>query len=281
MEGLADQIDEAAAAIHRAARGLAAGAVTAKVGVILGSGLGGLADRIDDAVAIPYADLPHFPRSTAAGHAGRLIVGTLRDTGRQVVALQGRFHLYEGWTAQQAAFPVWVLKRLGVETLVVSNAAGGLNPHYAVGDVMLIDDHINFMFCNPLTGVNDDRLGPRFPDMSAPYDRGLLELAESVARKHDFVCPRGVYVGMLGPTYETRAEYRMARRLGGDAAGMSTVPEVIAAQHCGVRVLGLSTITNACSPDQLGETTHEEVVEAAASAGEKLRAIVEAIVSNG
>ncbi len=278
MEGLADQIDAAADAIRSAARGLAFGNGAATTGVILGSGLGALADRIDDATAIPYADLPHFPRSTAAGHAGKLIVGTLRDTGRQVVALQGRFHLYEGWTAQQAAFPVWVLKRLGIETLIVSNAAGGLNPQYKVGDVMLIDDHINFMFKNPLTGVNDDRLGPRFPDMSAPYDRALIELAESVARRAGFFCPRGVYVGMLGPTYETRAEYRMARRLGGDAAGMSTVPEVIAAQHGGVRVLGLSTITNACSPDQLGETSHEEVVTAAASAGEKLRAIVEAVV---
>ncbi|TWT96961.1 Purine nucleoside phosphorylase 1 [Botrimarina colliarenosi] len=273
MDGLADQIDAAVAAINSAT-----GGVTAKVGVILGSGLGALAERIDDAVALPYADLPHFPRSTAAGHAGRLMVGALRGTDRQVVALQGRFHLYEGWSAQQAAFPVWVMKRIGVETLVVSNAAGGLNPSYAVGDVMLIDDHINFMFQNPLTGVNDESLGPRFPDMSAPYDRGLLELAESVARRDRFFCPRGVYVGMLGPTYETRAEYRMARRLGGDAAGMSTVPEVIAAQHCGLKTLGLSTITNACSPDQLGETTHEEVVKAAASAGEKLRAIVEAVV---
>lgn len=273
MEGLGKQIDEAVAAIQSAI-----GGISPKVGVILGSGLGALAERIDDATALPYDDLPHFPRSTAAGHAGRLMVGTLRGTDKPIVALQGRFHLYEGWTAQQAAFPVWVLKRLGVETLIVSNAAGGLNPHYAVGDVMLIEDHINFMFKNPLVGVNDDRLGPRFPDMSAPYDKELLALAERTAWAGGFPCPRGVYVGMLGPTYETRAEYRMARRLGGDAAGMSTVPEVIAAQHCGLRVLGLSTITNACSPDQLGETTHEEVVEAAASAGEKLRAIVEAVV---
>ncbi len=273
MENLNDQINEAVAAIQSAI-----GSVQPKVGVVLGSGLGALADRIDDATALPYADLPHFPRSTAEGHAGRLMVGTLRETGKPIVALQGRFHLYEGWSAQQAAFPVWVLKRLGVETLIVSNAAGGLNPHYAVGDVMLIEDHINFMFKNPLVGVNDERLGPRFPDMSAPYDRELMALAERTAWEQSFPCPRGVYVGMLGPTYETRAEYRMARRLGGDAAGMSTVPEVIAAQHTGIRVLGLSTITNACSPDQLSETTHDEVVVAAASAGEKLRAIVEAVV---
>lgn len=248
--------------------------------MILGSGLGDLANRIDDAVALPYEDLPHFPRSTAAGHAGRLMVGTLHGTGRTILAMQGRFHLYEGWDARQAAFPVWVMRRLGVETLVVSNAAGGLNPTYAVGDVMLIEDHINFMFRNPLIGVNEESLGPRFPDMSAPYDRPLMELAESAARREGFLLPRGVYVGMLGPTYETRAEYRMCRRLGGDAAGMSTVPEVIAARHAGMRVLGLSTITNACSPDQLGETTHEEVVEAAATAGEKLRVIVESVVGS-
>ncbi|MEO0531604.1 MAG: purine-nucleoside phosphorylase [Planctomycetota bacterium] len=273
MDGLHDQIDAACEAIRAAI-----GDTQPKTGIILGSGLGGLAERIDDAVAIPYGDVRHFPRSTAAGHAGRLMVGTLRGTDRPVVALQGRFHLYEGWNAQQAAFPVWVLKRLGIEKLVVSNAAGGLNPHYAVGDVMLIEDQINFMFANPLVGVNDDRLGPRFPDMSAPYDPALLDLAEATARDNGFTTPRGVYVGMLGPTYETRAEYRMCRSLGGDCAGMSTVPEVIAAAHAGLRVLGLSTVTNACSPDQLGETTHEEVVEAAASAGEKLRVIVEAVV---
>lgn len=272
MHELSQHIDEAVAAIHHK--------VDAKprVGVILGSGLGGLAKRIVAPVALPYEELPHFPRSTAAGHAGRLLVGELRGTGRPILAMQGRFHLYEGWDAQQAALPVWVMKRLGIEALVVSNAAGGLNPHYAVGDVMLIEDHINFMFKSPLVGVNDDSLGPRFPDMSAPYDAELMALAEQTAREQGFPLPRGVYVGMLGPTYETRAEYRMCRSLGGDAAGMSTVPEVIAARHAGLRVLGLSTITNACSPDQLGETTHEEVVEAAASAGEKLRAIVEAIV---
>ncbi|TWT48909.1 purine-nucleoside phosphorylase [Botrimarina hoheduenensis] len=273
MKHLFGAVEEAAAAIRTAIN-----SVTPRVGIILGSGLGDLAHEIHQPIALPYADLPHFPRSTAAGHAGRLMVGKLGDTGQSVVALQGRFHLYEGWNAQQAAFPVWVLNQLGVNTLLVSNAAGGLNPRYQVGDVMLIDDHINFMFQNPLRGVNDDRLGPRFPDMSAPYDQPLMELAEAVARREGFFCPRGVYVGMLGPTYETRAEYRMARRLGGDAAGMSTVPEVVAAAHCGMRVLGLSTITNACSPDQLGETTHEEVIAAAASAGKKLQAIVEAVV---
>ena len=272
MHGLSDAIAEAIAPIRSAM-----GDAKPRVGIILGSGLGELGDQIENPVAFPYESLPHFPRSTAVGHKGQLLVGQL--AGQTVVALQGRFHLYEGWTARQAAFPVWVMKRLGVETLVVSNAAGGLNPHYAVGDVMLIEDHMNLMFTNPLFGVNDDELGPRFPDMSAPYDPGLIELAQRTARDAGFPVHTGVYVAMLGPTYETRAEYRMVRQIGGDTVGMSTVPEVIAARHAGMRVLGISTVTNACSPDQLGETTHEEVVIAAASAGDKLRAIVEAVIN--
>ncbi|MEN0109653.1 MAG: purine-nucleoside phosphorylase [Planctomycetota bacterium] len=279
MEGLPRQIDAAAERI--------APAMSDRrpcVGVILGSGLGGLAEQIDHSTTVPYGELPNFPRSTAAGHAGRFVIGELHGTGRPVLAMQGRFHMYEGWDAQQAALPVWVMRRLGIETLVVSNAAGGLNPHYRVGDVMLIEDHINLMFRNPLVGVNDDTLGPPAihrggPDMSAPYDPALMDIAQDASWTGRFTLHRGVYVGMLGPTYETRAEYRMCRSLGGDAAGMSTVPEVIAARHAGMRVIGLSTITNACSPDQLGETTHEEVVEAAASAGDKLRAIVEAVIS--
>lgn len=273
MDGLSNAIDEAVAPIRSAI-----GCATPRVGVILGSGLGDLGDQIENPTAFPYESLPHFPRSTAVGHKGQLIVGQL--AGQTVVALQGRFHLYEGWTARQAAFPVWVMKRLGVETLIVSNAAGGLNPHYAVGDVMLIEDHMNLMFTNPLFGVNDDELGPRFPDMSAPYDPDLIALAQRTARDAGFPLHTGVYVAMLGPTYETRAEYRMVRRIGGDTVGMSTVPEVIAARHAGMRVLGISTVTNACSPDQLGETTHEEVVAAAASAGDKLRTIVEAVINS-
>ena len=272
MLHLYDQIQEAVAKIH---------SVWDKkphAGIILGTGLGNFAEKITVEATLDYGDIPHFPVSTATSHRGRFVFGTLR--GLPVMVMEGRFHAYEGYPLSQITLPVRVMKALGAELLVVSQAVGGMNPYYKPGDVMLIDDHINFMFQNPLTGVNDDRLGPRFPDMSAPYDRALLEVAETIARREGFFCPRGVYVGMLGPTYETRAEYRMARRLGGDAAGMSTVPEVIAAQHCGVRVLGLSTITNACSPDQLGETTHEEVVAAAASAGEKLRAIVEAVVTS-
>lgn len=268
----------AAAASADAVRG-AIGDAAPGVGVILGSGLGGLADQIEDPIALPYAELPSFPRSTAAGHAGRLLVGKLKGTGRTVLAMQGRFHLYEGWSARHAAFPVWVMAKLGVKALVVSNAAGGLNPQYAVGDVMVIEDHVNLMFHNPLVGPNDAALGPRFPDMSAPYDSELIEVAKTTARRHGFPLHTGVYVGMLGPTYETRAEYRMCRAIGGDVVGMSTVPEVIAARHAGIRVLGISTVTNADPPDALGETTHDEVIEAAASAAQKLRLLVEAAVT--
>lgn len=247
-------------------------------GIILGSGLGGLVREIDAAAKIPYADLPHFPQSTAVGHAGRLVCGTLAK--RPVVAFQGRFHLYEGWTAEQASLPVRLAKALGAEALVVSNAAGGLNPMYRVGDVMLIDDQINLMFANPLMGVNDDALGPRFPDMCAPYDRPLQEVAVAAALAKGFTLHRGVYVAMLGPTYETRSEYRMCRQLGGDAVGMSTVPEVIAAVHGSLRVLGVSTITNAGTADALDETDHDQVQTVAASAADRLAVIVQAVVES-
>lgn len=246
--------------------------------LILGSGLGCLADRIDQAVTIEYSALPHLPESTAIGHRGRFVCGTLG--GVDVIAMQGRFHGYEGLAFEQVALPVRVMSGLGAEWLVVSNAAGGLNPQYRVGDVMVIDDHVNLMFRNPLVGANDPRLGPRWPDMCRPYDAALADQAQSIARRADFACHRGVYIGMLGPTYETRAEYRMVRRIGGDVVGMSTVPEVIVAVQLGMRVLGLSTITNACSPDQLGETTGEQVVAAAATASEKLRTIVEGVLSS-
>ncbi len=247
-----------------------------KAGVILGSGLGGLANEIAAEAVIDYADIPHFPRTTAVGHAGKLVCGTLE--GAPVMAFQGRFHLYEGHAPERAGLPVRLLKALGGEALVVSNAAGGLNPQYATGDVMLIDDHINLMFGNPLVGVNDDSLGPRFPDMSSPYDRDLQRQAMQIAIRQGFVLHRGVYVAVLGPNYETRAEYRMLRRLGGDAVGMSTVPEVIVAAHAGLRVLGLSTITNVGSPDALSETTAHNVLAVAATAADKLAAIVRGVV---
>ena len=274
MEGLYDKVVEAAEFISQQ------GVRTPRVGIILGSGLGGLASQItgydsDSPIAIPYESIPSFPRSTAEGHAGKLIAGNFG--GVSVVAMQGRFHLYEGWDVQQASLPVWVMKQLGVELLFVSNAAGGVNPGYQVGDLMLIDDQLNLMFGNPLVGVNEDRLGPRFPDMSAPYDRQLLKLAKQAAIDLGYYLQVGTYVAMLGPTYETRAEYRMVRALG-DAVGMSTVPEVVAARHADMRVMGMSVITNACSPDDLGETTHEEVVAAANEAGNRMQQIVSAVI---
>ncbi|MCC6494598.1 MAG: purine-nucleoside phosphorylase [Pirellulales bacterium] len=270
MLHVAAQIEETAAAVRRH------WAAAPAVGVILGSGLGGLAELIDAEAVIDYADLPRWPKTTALGHAGKLVCGRLR--GKPVVAFQGRFHLYEGHCAEAAGSPVRLLKALGGSVLVVSNAAGGLNPQYSAGDVMAIDDHINLMFKNPLIGVNDDALGPRFPDMSCPYDRQLQERAMAIATGSGLTLHRGVYVGVLGPNYETRAEYRMLRRLGGDAVGMSTVPEVIVAQHAGVRVLGLSTIANVGSPDAPEETSGHDVLAVAAAAADKLAAIVGGIV---
>jgi purine-nucleoside phosphorylase len=270
MLHLAENIAEIAAAVRKKWQG------TPKAGVILGSGLGELAHEINAEATIDYADLPHFPHTTAIGHAGKLVCGTL--AGHAVVAFQGRFHLYEGHTAETASLLVRLLKAVGGQTLIVSNAAGALNPQYGTGDVMLIDDHINLMFANPLIGVNDDDLGSRFPDMSSPYDRRLQRTAVDVAMRERFILHRGVYVAVLGPNYETRAEYRMLRRLGGDAVGMSTVPEVIAARHAGLRVLGLSTITNVGSPDALSETSAHDVLNVAASAATKLSAIVRGVL---
>jgi purine-nucleoside phosphorylase len=269
---LAEQVDEALGAVR------SCWPKTPQVGMILGSGLDGLAGEITSEAVIDYTDIPNFPRTTALGHAGKLVCGTL--DGTPVVAFQGRFHLYEGHPAERAAIPVWLLKALGADVLIVSNAAGALNPQYATGDIMLIDDHINLMFRNPLIGANNDALGPRFPDMSAPYDRELQRQAIEIALGAGFVLHRGVYVAVLGPNYETRAEYRMLRRLGGDAVGMSTVPEVIAARHAGLRVLGLSTITNIGSPDALSETTGHDVLTVAAAAIDKIAAIVRGVVKS-
>ncbi len=272
MQEVAQQITAAAAAVRHFWD------VTPRAGIMLGSGLAGLADEIAVEHTIEYSDIPHFPRTTALGHKGHLTCGRLSDV--PVIAFQGRFHLYEGYSAQQAALPARLTRALGADTLIVSNAAGGVNPRYAVGDVMVIDDHMNLLFDNPLIGVNDDNLGPRFPDMSSPYDRVLMEIAIEVARRADFVLHRGVYLAMLGPTYETRAEYRMARHLGADAVGMSTVPEVIAACHAGMRVLGLSTITNVGSPDAPNGTSGHDVIVAAKLATEKVTRIVQAVVAS-
>jgi purine-nucleoside phosphorylase len=232
-----------------------------KLAVILGSGLGSLADHIEAVGSVPYAEIPHFPASTVAGHAGRLVLGWLE--GKPVAAMQGRVHLYEGYTAQEVVFPVRVLYALGCRTLLVSNAAGGLNREWRAGDLMVITDHINFQGTNPLVGPNDESLGPRFPDMSRPYDRELVELAERCAVEERVVLRRGVYVAVLGPSYETAAELRMLRGFGADAVGMSTVPEVIAARHLGMRVLGLTAITDMATGESVQPVTHEEVLRVA------------------
>ncbi len=243
-----------------------------RMGIILGTGLGNFAREIDAEAVIPYHDIPHFPKSTAVGHAGQLVCGRLR--GLPVITMEGRFHTYEGYPTWQITLPVRVMHALGAGLLVVSNAAGAVNPHYCTGDVMAIEDHINLMGSNPLIGPTNDTLGARFPDMSLPYDFDLIERAQLIARQEDFVCHRGVYVALSGPNYETRAEYRFLHKIGGDVIGMSTVPEVIVAHQQGLRVLALSTVTNVCLPDALGETDGDEVVAAASSAERKLRAIV-------
>jgi purine-nucleoside phosphorylase len=270
MQHLRAQIDESAAYIRSRWN------ERPRCGIILGSGLGSVGESIELDAAIDYGGVPNFLKSTAVGHKGRLLCGKLG--GVPVIAMQGRFHCYEGYAAERATFPVRVMKALGIELLIVSNAAGGLNPNFACGDIMVIDDHINLLNRNPLVGINDDQLGPRFPDMGAPYDRRLGDQALTIARTNNFACHRGVYAAMLGPTYETRAEIRMLRYFQADAAGMSTVPEAIVAVHAGLRVLGLSTITNICSPDKQVITSGHEVVATAETARDKLQAIVSGIV---
>ena len=247
-----------------------------KVGVILGSGLGNAAAAITDRVAIPYDELPHFARSTAHGHSGQLVCGLLE--GVPVVVMEGRQHAYEGYPLSQITFPIRVLKRLGAEMLIVTNACGGLNPQYRTGDLMVIEDHINLIGDNPLIGINDERLGPRFPDMSAPYTAHLVDDALAVARRENCVAHRGVYVAVTGPNLETRAEYRFLRTIGADVVGMSTVPEVIVAVHSGLAVLGISVITDMCLPDALEVATVEHILATARSAEPKLRSIIIAAV---
>ena len=267
-----DKISEACAAIaaqwpHKPA-----------VGIILGSGLGGVTAALTDKVTIPYESIPHFAKSTAHGHAGQLVCGLF--DGVPVVVMEGRMHAYEGYPLAQITFPVRVVRRLGAELLVVTNACGGLNPQFRTGDLMVIDDHINLMNDNPLVGINDDRLGPRFPDMSAPYTPILIDQALAVARKENFVAHRGVYVAVTGPNLETRAEYRFLRVIGADVVGMSTVPEVIVAVHAGMKVLGISVVTDMCLPDALEVATVEKILAVARSAEPKLRALVAAAVRN-
>jgi len=266
MTTLRQQIDDAAAAIR------ARSAEPPEYAIILGTGLGTLADRIEADAKLSYADLPHFPQSTVEGHAGELILGRL--AGRRVAALSGRFHRYEGYPLQQVTFPVRVARALGAHTLIVSNAAGGMNPHFRAGDLMVITDHINLMGDNPLIGPNDDTLGPRFPDMCEPYSRALIDLAENAALELGIPLRRGVYVALTGPCLETRAEYRFLRTIGADAVGMSTVPEVIVAVHAGLRVLGFSVITDECFPDALRPADIAAIIATANAAEPRLAALV-------
>ena len=261
-----DKIQETAAAIR------AVWTEKAEVGIVLGSGLGNLANKIQQDVVIPYENLPHFPISTVEFHSGRLILGTLE--GKKVVAMQGRFHYYEGYSPREITFPIRVMKELGVKVLVVSNACGGLNPQFCRGTIMLIEDHINLLGCNPLIGPNDDRLGPRWPDMSEPYSHDLIAQAQQVALENGIPVQKGVYVAVAGPCLETRAEYRFLRGTGADVVGMSTVPEVIVAVHAGMKVLGFSIITDMGLPDALVPAEIDEIIATANAAEPKMNAII-------
>jgi len=268
---LRQQIAEAVEAIR------ARTAAQPAVGIILGTGLGALAGHIQVETAIPYDQIPHFPLSTVESHTGRLLFGTLG--GKQVMAMQGRFHRYEGYTLGQVTFPVRVMRALGAGTLIASNACGGMNPLWQPGDLMLIADHINLLGENPLTGPNDDELGPRFPDMSQPYDPELQRVAREVALELRIPLRGGVYVAVAGPNLETRAEYRMLRAMGADVVGMSTVPEVIVARHGGMRVMGVSIITDACLPDALEEADIATIIATASRAEPNLTRLVEGVVA--
>lgn len=281
---MSDQTSTSATqAINRAVEAIReSGATTPQIAIVLGTGLGGLADQLQDATALAYADLPHFPRSTVAGHAGRLVLGKL--DGVPVAAMQGRFHVYEGYTPQQVVFPIRVLRALGAHTLVVTNAAGGLDPSQRAGDLMLITDHIGLPTMagiNPLRGENDESLGPRFPPMVDAYDPRLLHIARDAAASFGIMVREGVYAMVSGPNYETPAELRFLRVAGADAVGMSTVPEVIAARHMNMSVLAVSCITNVALPPPTAlpaEATHAEVVAVANAAGERLTRLVTEIV---
>lgn len=252
------------------------------VGLVLGSGLGALTSSVEEADSIPFSGLPHFPRATTEGHAGRVVIGRLAD--RVVFVMDGRIHFYEGYTMQQITLPVRVMQALGIRTLILTNAAGGLNPDFRAGDMMLITDHIGLVSMagqNPLNGPNDESLGPRFPDMTVPYDSDLRNLALRVAQERGLTLQQGIYVQVAGPNYETPAEVRFLRAIGGDAVGMSTVPETLAARHGGMRVLAVSSITNVAQaePDGTSVIRHEEVLQAGAMVAPRLIALLHGILA--
>src|SRR5262245_20706837 len=270
MAELFDQIQEATHAIRAKWTGQPV------AGIILGTGLGGLVDEIQAEAVFPYGDVPHFPVSTAPGHKGQLVCGTL--AGKTVVAMEGRFHYYEGYTTGQITLPVRVMKALGCRYLVISNACGGLNPQFSKGDVMVIEDHISLFLENPLRGPNDERLGLRFPDMCEAYDKELIRRARAVAREEKIACQQGVFVAVPGPNLETRAEYRFLRQIGADVVGMSTVLEVIVAVLAGLRSLGLSIVTDTCLPDALEPVNLTEIIATANAAQKELRVLVRRVV---
>ncbi len=272
MLDLYDKIQEASAAIRKA------WGRTPHAGIILGTGLGPLVQRIEVEATLEYSDIPHFPRSTATSHRGRLVCGML--CGLPVMAMEGRFHMYEGYELKHITLPVRVMNALGAGLLVVSNACGGMNPFYKSGDIMLIDDHINLLGANPLIGINDDRLGPRFPDMCHPYDQSLIDAALKTARKHDIVAHKGVFVAVSGPNLETRAEYRFLRAIGADVVGMSTVPEVIVAVHAGMRCVGFSVITDMCLPDALEPADVQKIIAIANDAEPRLTTLLTGVLEH-
>lgn len=252
--------------------------LTPHAGIVLGTGLGPLAQQIENPVSIDYQDIPHFPKSTATSHRGRLVMGEL--CGLPVMAMEGRFHMYEGYSLKQITLPVRVMKAMGANLLIVSNAAGGMNPFHRTGDIVVIDDHINLMGDNPLIGINDDRLGPRFPDMSDPYDQPLIDKALEIARANNIVAHRGIFVAVAGPNLETRAEYRFLRAIGADVVGMSTVPEVIVAVHSGMRTVGFSVITDMCLPDALEAADVSKIIAIANDAEPRLRKLITGILDS-
>jgi purine-nucleoside phosphorylase len=271
MSELMDQLNETVAYIRK--RRVDS---VAKVGIVLGSGLGNLAEEIVVDYAIPYADIPHFPVSTVKGHSGKLLFGNIE--GKKVIVMGGRFHFYEGYTPQQVIYPIRVMRLLGVETLLLSNAAGGVNPAFKVGDLMVINDHISFFTSNPLIGKNADDLGTRFPDMSVPYCKELIAKAEIIAKANGLHLFQGVYTAVTGPTFETRAEYKLIKLMGSDVVGMSTVQETIAAVHCGMKVFGVSVITDLGIRESENTITHEEVLQAAKDAEPKLALLFKELV---
>ena len=250
---------------------------TPEVGIVLGSGLGGLVNEVEVEHALSYSDIPNFPVSTVQGHGSKLLLGKLN--GVKVAVMQGRFHFYEGYSMQDVAFPIRVLKYLGINRLFLSNASGGMNPNYQVGDLMVIDDHINLMGTNPLIGPNIDELGPRFPDMSAPYDPGMIKIAMDIAKAKGYRCHAGVYAAVTGPTYETRAEYKYIRVIGADCVGMSTIPEVIVARHMDLPVFAISIITDMGGLEDVQIITHEEVLKVAQAAEVKMTTLIKELIA--